>query len=51
MFDVTPRQARRYIEALTGLGVLVSETTRAPYHLAFPAKLAPQWMPGLFPAQ
>jgi Fic family protein len=49
MFDVTPRQARRYVEPLTDLGVLVSESTRAPYHLAFPAKLAPQWMPGLFP--
>jgi Fic family protein len=49
MFDVTPRQARRYVEPLTDLGVLVSVTTRAPYHLAFPAKLAPQWMPGLFP--
>jgi Fic family protein len=49
MFDVTPRQSRRYVEPLTDLGVLVSETTRAPYHLAFPARLAPQWMPGLFP--
>ena len=49
MFDVTPRHARRYVEPLTDLGVLTSETTRAPYHLAFPAKLAPQWMPGLFP--
>lgn len=49
MFDVTPRQSRRYVEPLTNLGVLVSETTRAPYHLAFPARLAPQWMPGLFP--
>jgi Fic family protein len=51
MFAVTPRQARRYVEPLTELGVLVSETTRAPYHLAFPAKLAPQWLPGLFPAK
>ena len=49
MFDVTTRHARRYVEPLTDLGVLVSETIRAPYHLAFPAKLAPQWMPGLFP--
>ena len=49
MFDVTPRQARRYIEPLVDYGVLVSETTRTPYHLAFPAKLASQWMPGLFP--
>jgi len=51
MFDVTPRQIRRYVEPLTDLGVLVSATTRAPYHLAFPARLAPQWLPGLFPAQ
>ena len=49
MFDVTTRHARRYVEPLTDLGVLVSETIRAPYNLAFPAKLAPQWMPGLFP--
>ena len=49
MFDVTPRQARRYVEPLTELGVLVSDTIRAPCHLAFPATLAPQWMPGLFP--
>jgi len=49
MFDVTPRQARRYVEPLADLGVLVSDTIRAPYHLAFPARLAPQWMPGLFP--
>ena len=49
MFDVTPRQARRYIQPLADYGVLVSETTRAPYHLAFPAKLASQWIPGLFP--
>ena len=49
MFDVTPRQARRYVEPLTDLGVLTSETIRAPYHLAFPATLAPHWMPGLFP--
>ena len=48
LFDVTPRQARRYVEPLADLGVLVSETIRAPNHLAFPARLAPQWMPGLF---
>jgi Fic family protein len=51
MYDVTPRQIRRYVEPLTDLGVLVSATTRAPYHLAFPARLAPQWLPGLFPAK
>jgi hypothetical protein len=34
---------------LLDLGVLVSESTRAPLRLAFPAALAPRWMPGLFP--
>ena len=49
MFGVTARHARRYIEPLTERGVLIAETIRAPFRLAFPAKLAPQWMPGLFP--
>ena len=49
MFDVTPRHARRYVEPLTERGVLISATIRAPFRLAFPAKLATQWMPGLFP--
>ena len=43
------RQARRVISALTDHGVLTSESTRAPLHLAFPAALAARWMPGLFP--
>ena len=30
-------------------GVLVSESSRAPLRLAFPAALASRWMPGLFP--
>ena len=30
-------------------GVLASEGTRAPLHLAFPANVAQRWMPGLFP--
>jgi hypothetical protein len=29
--------------------VLVSETTKTPLRLAFPATLASRWMPGLFP--
>jgi len=40
---------RRVAAALTERGVLVSDTTRTPLRLAFPAKLAPRWMPGLFP--
>lgn len=43
------RQARRVVSALIEHGVLLSDTSRAPLRLAFPAKLAPRWMPGLFP--
>ncbi|NIO09986.1 MAG: Fic family protein [Deltaproteobacteria bacterium] len=43
------RQARRVVSALIDKGVLVSESTRAPLRLAFPATLAARWMPGLFP--
>jgi len=32
-------------------GVLTSENSRASLRLAFPAKLAGRWMPGLFPDQ
>jgi Fic family protein len=43
------RQARRVLSALVERGVLLSESTRAPLRLAFPASLASRWMPGLFP--
>lgn len=43
------RQARRVVSALLARGVLMSASTRAPLRLAFPAKLASRWMPGLFP--
>jgi len=43
------RQARRVVSALMERGVLLSESTRAPVRLAFPATLASRWMPGLFP--
>jgi len=43
------RQARRVTAALTEHGVLSAETSRAPLRIAFPAKLAHRWMPGLFP--
>jgi Fic family protein len=45
------RQARRIVSALLHHGLLVSESPRAPVRLAFPAKLASRWMPGLFPEQ
>ena len=43
------RQARRVVSALLERDVLTSASTRAPLRLAFPAALAPRWMPGLFP--
>jgi len=45
----TDRQARRITSALLDRSVLVSDSMRAPLKLAFPAKLASRWMPGLFP--
>ena len=49
ILGVGARQARRVISSLIDQGVLASKSSRAPLHLAFPARLAPRWMPGLFP--
>ena len=49
LLGASDRHGRRVVAALTEHGVLVSDTTRTPLRLAFPAKLAPRWMPGLFP--
>jgi len=49
LLGATPRHARRVTAALIERGVLTSESLRAPLRLAFPAALAPRWMPGLFP--
>ena len=43
------RQARRVTSALIEHDVLASEGPRAPLRLAFPARLASRWLPGLFP--
>jgi Fic family protein len=45
------RQAPRVVSALVDRGVLVSDHSRAPLRLVFPASLASRWMPGLFPEQ
>lgn len=54
ILDVTPRHARRVVSALRDAGI-VAETdpalNNAPYRLAFPATLASDWMPGLFPPE
>ncbi|MGH9339781.1 MAG: Fic family protein [Acidobacteriota bacterium] len=49
ILGTSERQGRRVTAALIGKEVLVSESTRAPLRLTFPAKLASRWMPGLFP--
>ncbi|MGB5725653.1 MAG: Fic family protein, partial [Thiogranum sp.] len=51
LLGASDRHARRVVAALSERGVIVSESTRAPLRLAFPAKLAYRWMPGLFPEQ
>ena len=49
LLGASERHARRVVSALVKRGVVVSASTRAPLCLTFPAKLAPRWMPGLFP--
>jgi Fic family protein len=49
VLGITDRHARRIVAELMARQVLVSEGSRAPLRLAFPAVLASRWMPGLFP--
>jgi Fic family protein len=49
LLGTSTRTGRRIVHALTEHGVVTSETTKSPLHIAFPAKLASRWMPGLFP--
>ena len=49
LLGVGERQARRLVSSLSGHGIVVSASPRAPLRLAFPATLAPRLMPGLFP--
>ncbi len=51
LLGLTERSARRVTSALLKIGALSSTSTRAPLKLAFPAKLAGRWMPGLFPEE
>lgn len=48
---VNERTVARITSALMKIGVLTSESTRAPLRLAFPATIADRWLPGLFPEQ
>ena len=49
VLGTSDRTARRVTSALLEAGALSSVSTRAPLRLAFPAKFAGRWMPGLFP--
>lgn len=49
VLGTSDRTARRITSALLEAGALSSLSTRAPLRLAFPAKYAGRWMPGLFP--
>lgn len=51
LLGTSDRTARRVTSALLDAGALSSLSTRAPLRLAFPAKYAGRWMPGLFPDQ
>ena len=51
LLGASDRHSRRVVAALIERGVIASQSTRAPLRLAFPAKLAYRWMPGLFPEQ
>ena len=49
LLNTSPRSARRVVSALIDRGVVTAATTRSDLVIAFPAKLAGRWMPGLFP--
>ena len=51
ILGTSDRTARRVTSALLDAGALSSASTRSPLKLAFPAKYAGRWMPGLFPDQ
>jgi len=51
LLGASDRHARRIVASLSERGVVISDSTRASLRLAFPAKLATRWMPGLFPEQ
>ena len=50
ILQVAPRTARRAVSDLLGAGILASDGVKSPLRIAFPAKLASEIMPGLFPS-
>lgn len=51
LLGVSSRQARKVTAGLLSAGALKSGSQRAPLQLSFPAALASDWMPGLFPGK
>jgi Fic family protein len=51
ILGLSTRYSRDTVAELTQLGVVTSETPYAPLRIVFTAKLAPRWMPGLFPEE
>jgi Fic family protein len=49
LLGVSARSARRVVASLVESGAVTAETSRSDLLIAFPAKLAGRWMPGLFP--
>ena len=49
LLQVARRTATRVVADLLESGILASDSTRSPLRIAFPAKLAPDILPGLFP--
>lgn len=49
LLGTSERTTRRITSALIECGAIYSETSRTSLKLAFPAKFADRWMPGLFP--
>ena len=49
LLGVSDRQARKVTAELLAAGALKADSQRAPLRLNFPARLASDWMPGLFP--
>ena len=51
ILGLSTRYSRGTVTKLTEQGVVACETPYGPLRVVFTAKLAPRWMPGLFPEQ
>jgi Fic family protein len=49
LLQVARRTTTRVVSGLLESGILASDSAKSPLRIAFPAKLAPEIMPGLFP--